>query len=752
MNKQLRLIFFLTFFVFLFIASISIFLYNDYRSKLDKNLNLPHIELLQINLDVANQAFEEFDTIAKQLSYHPTAHYYVTASIHERKDSAYLLLSYLKSVSYGDDVHSIYIVDLYNKRILSSLSDYDQDWVWTEASDQTWIPWVEEMNNTPMLITRRKMGLGVNMNNKELISLFRPIKVNDKLVGTVIINVDYDKFFANIYSQVNTPQYIFDFEGELIYPDLNLPIQASEVRKAMNVMGDRPFQEVELDKRTYLANQAYSGVTGWHWISFIPLEDLLKNAYLVRNIIVSLCILSILIGYLAIHYYSYIAFRPLKRVKHLITNSKEASSAADLQDVEKYILNLIKKFNLNNEVVKHSLPELRSKFIRDILLQQIGIKEIQTKYEKYFSDWTNEHLFTAVISINCYAEWASSFNEEDQLLLKYALFNLVEEMLDTKWRVVSIGIDKENTLLIIQSNNRHENQEFSLQSNFRGIIENSKKYLQLSLSVGIGNQIVSIKELTQSYVEARDALKSRLYTGYGQVNVFSQEALENKEAQENDKFNRWFEQWMREIIAVIEFGDKNSSVEAVEQWSNWILENRPCPESIYASANKFIITLFNLFQSNSLSEPWMLENYTEHQLRMMDIQDIKKLMTEAVIELADGLKQKAGRKEYHLVKRMIDYMEHNLSENVGLEQVADSVQMSTSFVSKLFKQETDFSVYEYLTNLRIEKACKLLIETDNKLTEIALQVGYQNENSFIRTFRKLKVVTPGKYREMKKVN
>lgn len=55
-----------------------------------------------------------------------------------------------------------------------------------------------------------------------------------------------------------------------------------------------------------------------------------------------------------------------------------------------------------------------------------------------------------------------------------------------------------------------------------------------------------------------------------------------------------------------------------------------------------------------------------------------------------------------------------------------------------------------MTNLRIGKACELLQGSSLKVAEIAQLVGYQNENSFIRVFRKSKSITPGKYRENSK--
>jgi AraC-like DNA-binding protein len=98
--------------------------------------------------------------------------------------------------------------------------------------------------------------------------------------------------------------------------------------------------------------------------------------------------------------------------------------------------------------------------------------------------------------------------------------------------------------------------------------------------------------------------------------------------------------------------------------------------------------------------------------------------------------------------RMIDYMKQHLSEPIGIPEIAESIGISSSLASQVFKQESGETIYNFLTQLRMERAAELLLKTDNRISDIAMMVGYQHENSFIRSFRKYKNITPGKYRDM----
>lgn len=134
----------------------------------------------------------------------------------------------------------------------------------------------------------------------------------------------------------------------------------------------------------------------------------------------------------------------------------------------------------------------------------------------------------------------------------------------------------------------------------------------------------------------------------------------------------------------------------------------------------------------------------------MDLSDIEEMLCSIVIHMSGVLEVHRQSKEYLMVQELIRYMESHLQDNIGLQDIAAHVKMGVSSVSTIFKEETGTTLYDYLTNLRIDKACELLQGSSLKIAEIALRVGYQNENSFIRAFRKIKSVTPGKFRESSK--
>ena len=99
------------------------------------------------------------------------------------------------------------------------------------------------------------------------------------------------------------------------------------------------------------------------------------------------------------------------------------------------------------------------------------------------------------------------------------------------------------------------------------------------------------------------------------------------------------------------------------------------------------------------------------------------------------------------IQEVATYIFEHYTENILLEDVADKFDMNKSFLSKRFKTATGFGFKEYIINLRIQNACRLLLETNKSITDIAFECGFNDSNYFGDSFRKIKGISPRKYRK-----
>ena len=131
-------------------------------------------------------------------------------------------------------------------------------------------------------------------------------------------------------------------------------------------------------------------------------------------------------------------------------------------------------------------------------------------------------------------------------------------------------------------------------------------------------------------------------------------------------------------------------------------------------------------------------------------QDYRQLRTET-IELLKHMntiyEAHFEQMEADKIQQIKQYIREHSDEDISLETLAQRVQLSPIYISKMFKEKLGINYIDYLTECRIDKAKKLLNDPERSLKEISYEIGYNDPNYFSRVFKKLCGVSPKEYRK-----
>lgn len=102
--------------------------------------------------------------------------------------------------------------------------------------------------------------------------------------------------------------------------------------------------------------------------------------------------------------------------------------------------------------------------------------------------------------------------------------------------------------------------------------------------------------------------------------------------------------------------------------------------------------------------------------------------------------------EERVITGITRYIQEHLEQEVSLSVLAEEFHLNSQYISQLFKNEIGVGFLAYLTNIRIEKAKKLLLSTALSVTEISSLAGYSDYRVFTKVFKKTEGVTPSQFR------
>ncbi|MFP4662155.1 MAG: response regulator [Halanaerobiales bacterium] len=240
--------------------------------------------------------------------------------------------------------------------------------------------------------------------------------------------------------------------------------------------------------------------------------------------------------------------------------------------------------------------------------------------------------------------------------------------------------------------------------------------------------------------ELIDILKS-INNERPQDNVF--EFFYNKRVSEfNEKFNEF--KRFDDLVYTIQNNHQAQIEKIIEILFNNFEEISLHPKLIKIHLDNFIIKISTIINDMGGAIENIIKKHNLYETNIVNLNLLQNRLIAFSRECGNyiaELKQSSG-----IINKVKCYIKNNYSNNLRLKDIARDFYINSAYLGQLFKKETGMNFSQYLNEIRIEKARKLLERTDLHIYQIANQVGYKNSDYFIIKFKEIEKCTPMEYK------
>ncbi|MDX8045182.1 AraC family transcriptional regulator [Gracilibacillus sp. S3-1-1] len=498
--------------------------------------------------------------------------------------------------------------------------------------------------------------------------------------------------------------------------------------------------EYEISGVDFKVSYQTSDYNGWTYLSLVKLSDLhmksVSIGWLTALIVAILLIISLCFAFIG----SRILYKPVKKLQKVIGPSATDRNANEFDLIETHIEKLLNQNNQLERRVESQITQLKHLFMIRLLQGKVTTNELPLKLKSfhYKKDWTELTVF----SLKLDEIDQKKFEKNDRDLILFAINNLIEDLIAEDERFTPVVInDTQSTIIILDSENK-ANYTHTINQKVKIIQNKVMELFHLSVSIGISNRFSDLQEANRAFKESKEALKYRLKMGESSIIFY-------------ENLNRRYSSVApyptaikNKIFDGIKLSDKDKALSELSKFFDYIARHDMNHQQLEIILSRFLYELYELKELlGATVEDFQSTDMITYYQNLNSIEAIHDWVSKRIIiPLIDSIDAKDDSKNKKISDRMIRIIHEDYDKDISLDVIAAELHYNPNYLSSIFQKETGYSFSEYLLRYRLNKAKEWLVTTNMSVKEIAERLQYNNSQNFIRSFRKMEEITPGKYR------
>lgn len=389
------------------------------------------------------------------------------------------------------------------------------------------------------------------------------------------------------------------------------------------------------------------------------------------------------------------------------------------------------------------LPHLRNNFFLNWLGGKYERWEwLQRARELQLDVCEEETYAVAVMDMDPLPEGETRFSAKESSLLQFALNSIVKELMQDQPCWVCSDANGSTVLLFRVPPDASVNDSMlAINTTVSRLLAKTKECLKLTASAGISAGTGRWDELPHLFRQAGKALEDRIAYGCDLAIPYREQeprlpVLPVQPALE------------KQLEIALETGDAKKASELIELlWTNGA-KRAASPDDVREN----LLYLSSLLIRTIQKQGWLVKEaaggdhiYFQNLQRLTTKEQIHSWLLRTVRNIAAFAQTRRKSANGELVKAILHIVETEMDQDISLHTVADRLYVNSSYLSRLFKEETGKPFSTYVLERKMERAKTALLD-GAKVYDAAATVGYRDVSYFTKVFRKYWGVTPGEVR------
>ncbi|MEK3913372.1 helix-turn-helix domain-containing protein [Paenibacillus sp. FSL H7-0331] len=731
--------------------------------------NLAMLDQLRLTMD---NHFKEVHQLAQQIVFNPKINLLLNKDSSGDRYDEIEFIRYLKSYQKIDSgfIKDFYVYFQGSDTILSpsmrtdTKTFYERYYKYEDMSYEQWkkelLQTYQDMHYLPTAMLQRDGGMGM-MNNQDRTSInvityvqSLPVLEISDIRGSLVILLDEQQIKDRL-KQIEVANqsflYIINDKQKVILSTSD-EYTLSDDFYAQMTSGMGLFN-YSLNGKDMTISYTSTGQAGWKYISVMPKDLYMKPVTAIKMTAFWLFILCLVAGAGFAYLAAYRNYSPIKNMVNAIMQGKRTlkrPSGDEYEFIRESIEGSLVEEKQLRGMLSQQAPVMRANFLSRLIRGHVDLSQNNSEESLGFMDippFAYRSYAVLVIQVDDVSGFTHDQSEKQWALVRFIISNIGMDLVNESHVGYIVDLDRDRLAMLINLDNegagKAADELKSIASLLKHMIETRFK---LILTVAISKVHESLEEIGEGYEEALAALDYKMLMGQSVIICFD-------DINEAELHYHYPIETEAQLMNLVKSGD----FESVEKLLDTIYElnftsNQLTPELGTCIFFNMVSTLLKIMNATNtgylgMEEAGIFDPIKQlqgcHTAQEMHVKT--KRFYEQLTRLLQSERSDHSDQLLADIKRFIDGQ--CTDPNLGLAMISNHCGKTPQYLSTFFKKASGQNITDYISKTRIDQA-KMLME-NKALTnlQIAQMVGYTNDLAFIRVFKKIEGITPGKYRE-----